>query len=116
VSVFFFAAKESNPGRYQRRVTLCISTRRFRNTQGGAEAPAVTSLASKMRNRRGMCKLGFLCSANSISNDARNHELRYSHEESVMVLLDGKDLDGLLDKADQLEVELERLVVNASLR
>jgi hypothetical protein len=87
-----------------------------KNTKGGAGAPAVTSLAAKMRNRRGMCKLGFLCSANSISNDARNHELRYSHEESVMVLLDGKDLDGLLDQADQLEAELERLVVSASLR
>jgi hypothetical protein len=87
-----------------------------KNTTGGAGAPAVTSLAAKMKNRRGMCKLGFLCSANSISTDARNHELRYSHEEGVMVLLDGKDLDGLLDKADQLEAELERLVVNASLR
>jgi len=87
-----------------------------KNTKGGAGAPAVTSLAAKMKNRRGMCKLGLLCSANSISTDARNHELRYSHEESVMVLLDGKDLDGLLDKADQLEAELERLVVNASLR
>ena len=40
-----------------------------------------------------MCKLGLLCSANSISTDARNHELRYSHEESVIVLLDGKDLE-----------------------
>jgi hypothetical protein len=87
-----------------------------KNTKGGAGAPAVTSLAAKMKNRRGMCKLGLLCSANSISNDARNHELRYSHEESIMVLLDGKDLDGLLDKADQLEAELERLVVNAALR
>jgi hypothetical protein len=87
-----------------------------KNTKGGAGAPAVTSLAAKMKNRRGMCKLGFLCSSNSISNDARNHELRYSHEEGVMVLLDGKDLDGLLDKADQLEAELERLVVKASLR
>jgi hypothetical protein len=87
-----------------------------KNTKGGAGAPAVTSLAAKMRNRRGLCKLGFLCSANSISTDARNHELRYSHEESVIVLLDGKDLDGLLDKTDQLEAELERLVVNASLR
>ncbi len=87
-----------------------------KNTKGGAGAPAVTSLAAKMKNRRGMCKLGFLCSANSISNDARNHELRYSHEEGVMVLLDGKDLDRLLDNVDQLEAELERLVVDASLR
>lgn len=87
-----------------------------KNTKGGAGAPAVTTLAAKMKNRRGMCKLGFLCSANAISSDARNHELRYSHEEGVMVLLDGKDLDGLLDQADNLEAELERLVVNASLR
>jgi hypothetical protein len=86
-----------------------------KNVKGGAGAPAVTSLASKMRNRREMCKLGFLCSAGTISQDARNHELRYSREDCLMVLVDGKHLDSLLDKADQLEAELEKLVIEASL-
>ncbi|HEY4281621.1 MAG TPA: restriction endonuclease [Chthoniobacterales bacterium] len=87
-----------------------------KNTKAAAGAPAVTSLASKMQNRRGMCKLGFLCSAGTISSDARNHELRYSREDNLMVLIDGKDFDSLLDKAHRLDAELERLVVNASLR
>jgi hypothetical protein len=86
-----------------------------KNRKDVVGAPSVTSLASKVEKRRGMCRLGFLCASGAISRDARDHELRYSGGENVLVLIDGKTLDRLLGVVD-FSVELERLAVEAALR
>jgi hypothetical protein len=86
-----------------------------KNRKDVVGAPSVTSLASKVEKRRGMCRLGFLCVSGAISRDAREHELRYSGGENVLVLIDGKTLDRLLSVAD-FPAELERLAIEAALR
>ncbi len=86
-----------------------------KNRKDVVGAPSVTSLASKVENRRKMCRLGFLCTSGAISSDAREHELRFSREENVLVLIDGNTLDRLV-AADDFPAELETLVVNAALR
>jgi hypothetical protein len=86
-----------------------------KNRKDVVGAPSVTSLASKVEKRRGMCRLGFLCTSGAISRDARDHELRYSGGDNVLVLIDGKTLDRLLGVAD-FPAELERLAVEAALR
>lgn len=86
-----------------------------KNRKDVVGAPSVTSLASKVENRRKMCRLGFLCTSGGISRDAREHELRFSKNENVLVLVDGTTLDRLV-AANDLPAELEKLVIDAALR
>jgi hypothetical protein len=87
-----------------------------KNPKDPVGVPALTDLHSKMDNRRGQCRLGFLCSADRIASTVPEHELRFSQGDQVVIMLDGEKLRHLLDAADKLDEEIENLVINASLK
>jgi hypothetical protein len=92
---------------------IVIATAKNELTSTGSDV--VKYLKVQMANRKERCKLGFLCSAHTISSDARTEILRGSPgtTDHVIVPLDRKAIDGLLSDADDLDEEIERLIVKA---
>ena len=78
--------------------------------------PALTKLEEEMRNRRGQCHLGFLCSMRRIAGTVETHLLRSSRESRIIVLLDGQELQGLVQNIEQIDDRIERLVLGAVLQ
>jgi hypothetical protein len=74
----------------------------------------VKYLKEQMANRKGRCKLGFLCSASTISSDASEEIMRGSQStDAVIVPLDRKTFESLLDDVDELDRRIEQLIVDA---
>ncbi|HJP95800.1 MAG TPA: hypothetical protein VJ843_00355 [Candidatus Saccharimonadales bacterium] len=86
-----------------------------KNKQTAVGVPALTSLRTKMSKRRGRCKLGFLCASRSIASTVSMDELSYRLDDKIVVLLDGEELRGLLDKSEILDQEIEKLTIEAAL-
>lgn len=86
-----------------------------KNTTDPADVRAFGSLETKMRDRRGQCKVGFLCSARSIASTVGIQELRGSREERVIVLIDGPRLRSLIDAGSGIDEAINRLTVEAML-
>ena len=87
-----------------------------KNTTDRVGVSALNSLHAKMQNRRGQCKLGFLCASNGITETVEIQDLRHSHEDRVVVMLDGDSLKQLIDKPNELAKRIEDLVTKAILR
>src|SRR5207253_7371121 len=87
-----------------------------KNTKDPVGVPAFIHLESEMQNRRGQCKLGFLCSARTIASTVNQHELRYSKGDSVFVPIDGTGITRLLAEAENLDDRVERMVMESVLR
>jgi hypothetical protein len=86
-----------------------------KNTKDSVGVRALSTLQVKMSNRRGMCKLGFLCASRHIAMTVSDQALRSSHEERVIVPLSGTQLKHLIDNAEKIDEEIERLVLEAAL-
>ncbi len=59
---------------------------------------------SKIRNRKGQCKLGFLVSWNGFGTALKKELLRSSHDHAVVGLLSGKDIREAVSSRDFLSV------------
>lgn len=74
----------------------------------------VKYLRDQVANRHKRCKLGFLCSATTITDDAKTEILRGSQSsELVLVPIEGSDLHNLIDGADDLDAQLLALIRRA---
>jgi hypothetical protein len=86
-----------------------------KNTSEPVGVPALTSLASKMENRNGLCHLGFLASAQTIASTVTTHALRYSRTDLLVVPLDGSAFRRLLESRSDLDGALEDLAIKAAM-
>jgi hypothetical protein len=74
----------------------------------------VKYLKEQMANRKGLCKLGFLCSASTISDDGGKEILRGSQSSDVvLVQVDLQDLQCLLDEPGELDAHMQDLIRRA---
>ena len=83
--------------------------------EGKATGSAVVKyLKEQMANRKGRCKLGFLCSATTISTSAKTEILRGSQgADHVIVPLSRAEIDDLLLDPEDLDEKLVGLIVKA---
>lgn len=87
-----------------------------KNTSTPVGAPALTSLYSKMKNRFGMCQIGFLCSFKKIAGTVAKHRLRFSRtNDGVVALIDEKVLQQLQKTPDALDEHMRSLIIKAAL-
>lgn len=85
-----------------------------KNEKKPTNSQTVKYLKEQMANRKGRCKLGFLCSASTISGDAKGEILRGSQMgDSVIACVDRVALLDLLAHADQLDARVEALIRKA---
>ena len=85
-----------------------------KNENKATNSQTVKYLKEQVANRKGRCKLGFLCSASSISDDARGEILRGSQSgEIVIPCVDREVLEHLIERADELDSEIEGLISKA---
>jgi hypothetical protein len=85
-----------------------------KNETHATGSSVVKYLKEQIANRRGRCKLGFLCSATTISPDARREILRGSQSsETVIVPLDGEMIASLIQRPAELDERVEQLIVKA---
>ena len=91
---------------------IVLATAKNEATATGSEV--VKYLKEQVANRKGRCKLGFLCSATSISPDAHREILRGSQSsETVIVPLDGDTIARLIDDPASLDKQIEDLITKA---
>lgn len=94
------------------RGPIAIATAKNENKSTGSGT--VKYLKEQMANRNGRCKLGFLCSASTISADAKREILRGSQSSDfVLVQMDIQDLRSLLVDPSRLDVGIEGLILRA---
>jgi hypothetical protein len=86
-----------------------------KNMADAVGVPALNDLEAKMSFRNGLCKLGFLCASRDIASTVSTHALRYSREDFVIVLLDGKALEDMLRPGLDLDAEVRKRVLDAAL-
>lgn len=86
-----------------------------KNTTKSVGVRALSTLQTKMVNRRGMCNLGFLCASRNIAVTVATQDLRSSHEGRIIVTLGGMQLKHLIHNAERLDDEIEKLVIDAAL-
>jgi hypothetical protein len=86
-----------------------------KNMAEAVGVPALNDLEAKMSFRNGLCKLGFLCASRDIASTVSTHALRYSREDFVIVLLDGKAFEDMLRAGLDLDNEIRNRVVDAAL-
>ncbi|HWF33164.1 MAG TPA: hypothetical protein VG188_11460 [Solirubrobacteraceae bacterium] len=91
---------------------VAVATAKNESTATGSNT--VKYLKEQVANRKGRCTLGFLCSASTISKDARTEVLRGSQSaETVIVQLDLDDLRNLIRNSEELDQGLQRLIIRA---
>jgi hypothetical protein len=91
---------------------VAIATAKNEATPTGSAT--VKYLKEQIANRKGRCRLGFLCSATTISGDAKREILRGSQlSDSVIVELDRAELRDLIGHAEELDQRVRRLLVRA---
>ena len=85
-----------------------------KNEKSATGSATVKYLKEQMANRKGRCKLGFLCSASSISRDARTEILRGSQSgDLAFAQLDVEDLRKLLANSSRLDEGVRGLILRA---
>jgi len=85
-----------------------------KNEKKATNSQTVKYLKEQMANRKGRCKLGFLCSASTISDDARGEILRGSQSgDLVIACVDKTDVERLIAEADRLDEHAEALIRKA---
>jgi hypothetical protein len=85
-----------------------------KNEAKATDSATVKYLKEQMANRKGRCKLGFLCSASTISPDAGTEILRGSQSsDMVYACIDLADLRGLLDAPAELDEGIQAIVRRA---
>jgi hypothetical protein len=85
-----------------------------KNESKATGSSTVKYLKEQMANRKGRCKLGFLCSASTISREAGVEILRGSQSSDlVLAHLDRDDLEALISKPTDLDEGLQRLIRRA---
>lgn len=92
---------------------IVLATAKNEATATGSDV--VKYLKQQMANRKDRCKLGFLCSAHTISPDAYREILR-AHSgaaDLVIVPTNRETINVLLTQADDLDEEIEKLIVKA---
>jgi hypothetical protein len=77
----------------------------------------VSILLTKMRGKRGTCRIAVLCGANGFTSDARDQELRFSGDPAGLTIafVGPEELDSWV-QADDGDEYLEKLVRRAMLR
>ena len=86
-----------------------------KNTVESVGVQVLSYLRSQMENRRGQCKLGFLCASRHIASTVSEHEMRFSRSDSVVVLLDGADLQKVIEAPGSLDEMIEATVTKSML-
>lgn len=124
--VSFFEIFSRNYRNQTQEIDLILRDRRIggspitlvsaKNTSSPVESDALTSLRAKMSGRRGQCTLGFLCVAGAFTRSVPIDEIGNRLANSSVVLLDGNRLRELLEHAEDLDNEVERLIIEAALR
>jgi hypothetical protein len=85
-----------------------------KNEKKATGSSTVKYLKEQMANRKGRCKLGFLCSASSISREAHTEMLRGSQStDFLLVPVDLEDIRKLLDRSARLDDGLRTLILSA---
>lgn len=85
-----------------------------KNEAKSTGSDTVKYLKEQMANRKGRCRLGFLCSAGTISEDARREILRGSQGSEILIAeLDRGDLESLLADTERLDDGIEVLLRRA---
>lgn len=85
-----------------------------KNESKATSSATVKYLKEQMANRKGRCKLGFLCSATTISRDAKSEILRGSQSlDHVIVQLDVSEIRRMLDDAANLDKRMQMLILQA---
>jgi hypothetical protein len=91
---------------------IAVATAKNEATPTGSDV--VKYLKEQIANRHKRCKLGFLCSATTITSDARTEILRGSQSsELVLVPIEGDDLQALINAADALDEQMLILIRRA---
>jgi hypothetical protein len=91
---------------------VAIATAKNEATATGSAT--VKYLKEQMANRKDRCKLGFLCSASTISAEAGTEILRGSQSsDMVYACIDLQDLRGLLDNPSALDEGVQSIVRRA---
>lgn len=82
-----------------------------KNESHATGSQTVKYLKEQMANRKGRCKLGFLCSASTISSDAHKEILRGTQSgDAVIVPVDRAALSRLIASPEDLTTNVERLI------
>jgi hypothetical protein len=85
-----------------------------KNEKSALGSSVVKYLKEQMANRKGRCKLGFLCSSSTVSADAKREILRGSQSsEAVLVPVDATTIMDLIDNADEIDEKVEALITKA---
>lgn len=85
-----------------------------KNERKATGSATVKYLKEQIANRKGRCELGFLCSASTISTEAKTEILRGSQSSSLLIAeLDYADLTALIEHADNLDGALESVIRRA---
>jgi hypothetical protein len=85
-----------------------------KNEAKPTNSATVKYLKEQMANRKGRCKLGFLCSASKISSDAKTEILRGSQSsDMVCACIDIDDLRALLGSPAELDAGLQAIIRRA---
>ncbi len=82
-----------------------------KNEDHATGSQTVKYLKEQMANRKGRCKLGFLCSASTISSNAQTEILRGTQAaDAVIVPIDRSTLETLIAHPDELTSRVEALI------
>jgi hypothetical protein len=101
-------------GHVDRLVGGAVVLATAKNESKATDSQTVKYLKQQMANRKGRCKLGFLCSASKLSSGATAEILRGTPpHDAVIVPLDRAALEKLLADADELSRRVEDLILEA---
>ncbi len=85
-----------------------------KNESKATGSSTVKYLKEQIANRKGRCTLGFLCSASTISKDAKTELLRGSQSSDIVIVeLDYDDLRALILHPQDLDQGLQKLILRA---
>ncbi len=85
-----------------------------KNESKATNSATVKYLKEQIANRKGRCELGFLCSASTISNEAKTEVLRGSQSSNILIAeLDCDDLHGLISHPENLDENVQSLIRRA---
>ena len=85
-----------------------------KNEAEAAGSAVVKYLKEQIANRKGRCKLGFLCSASTISSDAHREILRGSQSTDVLIVtLDGDTIAALIEHPHDIDEQIEQRITKA---
>jgi hypothetical protein len=77
---------------------------------------ALVALVGQIDNKRGLCKLGFLCASRGIAKTVGYEDIGNRHGDRVVALLDGIRLRGIINDAVNLDDHVEQLIIEGAVR